>query len=66
MANVTLTITVKRAWWVPLYVAAAILFARSIEPFLDLDDNRLEDFIDRQAAFVVCHGYQFSCNGKRV
>lgn len=66
MATITVTLTVKWAWWVGPYRLAVMAFFWTVVPFLDDDDERLDAFIARQVEFICTHGLKFYCNGKRV
>lgn len=66
MAECVVDLECRMAWWVRPYLSMAALFVRSVELFLDLDDDRLDRFLDRQSAFIAKHGVRFYCNGKRV
>lgn len=63
--QVTVRLAVKVSWWVRPYLWTAAMFVQTV-PFLELDDDRIEGFIARQAAFVAKHGVRYYCNGKRV
>ncbi|RWK12532.1 hypothetical protein [Mesorhizobium sp.] len=65
MANLTLAFECKMAWWVVPYLGAVCLFIRSVAPFMD-DEERIEAFIQCQAAFVARHGVRFYLGGKRI
>lgn len=65
--RVTVRLTAKVAWWVHPYLWTTALFIRSIAPFMpDLDNGRIDAFVERQAAFVTRHGIRFYCGGRRV
>lgn len=64
--RVTVVLTAKVSWWVNPYLRAAALFVRSIQPFVDLDDDQIDAFIKRQSAFVTKYGIRFYAGGKRV
>jgi hypothetical protein len=66
MAQVVLQLEIQLAWWVRPYLRAAAVFAGTIEPFLELDDVRLDEFLERQAQFVASRGVRFYVNGKRI
>lgn len=56
MARTTMTLEVRMAWWVRPYLMAAVMAVKTVEPFCDIDDDHLADFVERQAAFVARHG----------
>ena len=66
MARSLVTLECRIAWWVRPYLWSAALFARSVEPFLAPDDDRLDEFVTRQVEFVTRHGVRFYCDGRRV
>ncbi|SDP40547.1 hypothetical protein SAMN04488061_2878 [Filomicrobium insigne] len=65
MATLTVTLKVRVAWWVRPYLWAATLFAMSVAPFLDVDDDRLESFKERQVTFIAKHGIRYFIDGRR-
>lgn len=60
------TFEVRFAWWVKPYLRLASLFVLSFEPFLDFDDERLDQFVQRQVDFVARHGLKLSADGKPI
>lgn len=59
MAKTVVTIRCRLTWWVRSYLLAASFFLRSVDSFLDMDDDRLQTFTDRQAEFIAKHGVRF-------
>lgn len=55
----TVVFAVRIAWWVKPYLFAAALFLKSVRPFVEECDGRIEGFIERQADFVARHGVSF-------
>lgn len=66
MANVSLTVTVKRAWWVPIYFGAIFFLVWIAARIIRLDEDKIARFIDRQVAFISTNGFSFFCDGKQV
>lgn len=64
--KVTVALEVRIAWWVGPYLGALNLFAASVAPFIDIDDDRLSAFAQQQAAFIAAHGIRCYVGGKRV
>ncbi|WP_159091716.1 hypothetical protein [Aminobacter sp. MSH1] len=62
----TVHLTVHVAWWVTPYLFAVTVFLRSIAPFLDGDDDRIDHFIERQGAFIAKRGVRFYCGERRI
>ncbi|WAX93193.1 hypothetical protein N7E70_015960 [Aminobacter sp. NyZ550] len=66
MNSVTVHFAVRVSWWVKPYLIAASLYVRAVSPFLDVDDDRLDGFVEQQAEFVRRNGIRVICDGKRI
>lgn len=64
MAQVVLSVRV--AWWVRPYLSILTVFARSISPFVEVDDDRIEAFAQRQSTFIRKHGLKLYAGNKRL
>lgn len=50
-------LTLRRRWWVPMYLVAVTGFLWSVSWALDEDDASIHDFIDRVAKFIATRGF---------
>lgn len=64
MAQVVLSARI--AWWVTPYLWAIAIFARSVAPFMDMDDGRIEAFAERQSKFIYKHGIKLYAGNERI
>ncbi|RWN58754.1 hypothetical protein [Mesorhizobium sp.] len=65
--QVVVTLTAKVSWWVQPYLWTASMLARSIAPFVpDIDDERIEAFSQKQAAFIASRGVKFYAGKRRI
>ncbi|QFP61891.1 hypothetical protein [Brucella anthropi] len=60
------SIEVRFAWLVKPYLRLVTLFILSVEPFLDVDDERLDQFLRRQGDFITRYGLKLSADGKSL
>jgi len=63
---VQVVLSARIAWRVTPYLWGVAIFARSIAPFVDVDDDRIELFAKRQAEFIHKHGIKLYAGNKRL
>lgn len=61
MANIGLKLMIRRRWWVPAYFAAMRVFIICWSPFAD--GGEMANWIDREVARLIRHGYRFEVTG---
>ena len=60
MAQLSKKLDVRFSWWVKPYLDLLMLFVLTVGPFLDEDDERIDEFLARQSQFICRHGVHFS------
>lgn len=54
MAQTTITVRIRRRWWVTSMLAAASAFVFVMSPFLDSDD--VDTLVENLVGFICRHG----------